>query len=81
MNESEGTSNNGSFSFLSTTTTNPPTPTTMAEKNEKKTDEPVAPAAPAATEKKKLPQLGALEDDDEFEVRNDVVVVDVVALC
>lgn len=38
----------------------------MAEKNEKKPEETPAPAA--APEKKKLPQLAALEDDDEFEV-------------
>ncbi|WOO83342.1 26S proteasome complex subunit SEM1 [Vanrija pseudolonga] len=38
----------------------------MAEqKNDKKPEE--TPAAAPAQEKKKLPQLGALEDDDEFE--------------
>lgn len=43
----------------------------MAEKNDKKTTttEETGPAPAAAQpEKKKLPQLGALEDDDEFEV-------------
>lgn len=44
----------------------------MAEKNDKKPEEDktaasATGAAPTA-EKKKLPQLGALEDDDEFEV-------------
>ncbi|TXT08832.1 hypothetical protein VHUM_02960 [Vanrija humicola] len=39
----------------------------MAEqKNDKKPEE--TPAAAPAQEKKKLPQLGALEDDDEFEL-------------
>ncbi len=39
----------------------------MAEnKNDQKKDE--TKTAPAPPEKKNLPQLGALEDDDEFEV-------------
>jgi hypothetical protein len=40
----------------------------MAEKNDKKTEETPSTSTATQPEKKKLPQLGALEDDDEFEV-------------
>lgn len=50
----------------------------MAENKDKVADTPkpeASTSAAAVGEKKKLPQLGALEDDDEFEVCHDAVTV------
>lgn len=45
----------------------------MADNKPEEKKEEAKPSAAPVAEKKKLPQLGALEDDDEFEVscRND----------
>lgn len=51
---------------------NPPTDKLQPQSNEKTAELTGAPGSKKDVEgeKKKLPQLGALEDDDEFEVSN-----------
>lgn len=52
----------------------PPTDKLQSQQNEKVAESTGAPGSKKdGEEKKKLPQLGALEDDDEFEVRWTVI--------